>query len=81
MHEFFFAKMKIFFSKYPKKPRRINFFFTFDRILMTMIFESRVVIHIALLKQNDVRPEGLCFYSCQNRAGKCILPTIFPAAG
>ena len=46
-----------------------------------MIFESRVVMHIARLKQNDVRPGGLCFYGCQNRAGKCILPTIFHPAG
>ena len=46
-----------------------------------MIFESRVGIHIALIMQNDVRLEAHCFYGCQSRAGKCILPTIFPAAG
>ena len=78
---FLLVNLKPQISKYPTIPRRIIFFFTKNRILTTMIFESRVVMHIARLKQNDVRPEGLCFYGCQNRAGKCILPTIFHPAG
>ena len=78
---FFISKSETTNFKISNDSEMYNFFLTKKRILTTMIFESRVVMHIARLKQNDVRPEGLCFYGCQNRAGKCILPTIFHPAG
>ena len=49
---------------YPKIPRRIINFFILYRILTTMIFESRNIMHIAVNKQTDERPEGPCFYGC-----------------
>ena len=72
MHEFFFKKIKTFFSKNANIPRRIFIFLILYRILTTMIFENMTIFHVAAHKQNDDRLEAPCFYGCSFGAKKAF---------